>query len=336
MKNYALEWKKNINLKQIAYNDFISLPDKSGLYFEKVDGMLGFLVYDNSNLFFQTTTGKTIENIPALLEYKTLFNKLGINEAKIAGELAARKANTLLPFNLTTSIVKTPTKGNNADLIFHYPVDIVSLNGNPYNIKESTNFLSRNIGKIGLPHISLVNYSYGHKDMFRSLYESILEKQGYDGVVVRDYGGKNYKVKFVNTVDLVIIGAGHTEMKAWQSKQVSYLLSSFIDKNGILRSSSKIGTGFTHASRTWFYDYIMKNKLYEKNGDIFVPPKLVVEMKYFRNRITDTPSYEYQNNEFVPKGNMKSITFSHSSFERIRDDKQANLFDVRLEQVPEW
>jgi ATP-dependent DNA ligase len=116
---------------------------------------------------------------------------------------------------------------------------------------------------------------------------------------------------------------------------VSYLHTAFIDKNGIFRSSSKIGTGFTASRRAEFFRYLNENKLYEKKGEIFVKPERIIEIKYFRYRITPTPSYKLED-EYKYVGDKNSITFSHPSFERIRQDKRPNRFDTRLQQIPEF
>ena len=112
--------------------------------------------------------------------------------------------------------------------------------------------------------------------------------------------------------------------------------TAFIDKNGLFRSSSKIGTGFTKPQRIKLFKYVKENSLYKENGEHFLKPQMVVECKYFRYRITDTPTYKFENGIYKQVGNNRSITFSHPSFERIRGDKKATKYDTRLEQIPEF
>ena len=299
--------------------------------------MLGALIYkENEYSFLQTTSGGSITDIPVITEYEILFKKLGIKSAILIGELVARKGGRILPFNMTQSIVKKHYLPQNKDLIFHYAVDVNDINKKTYGYKQALSFLFKHIGKVGLPHIKMPKTIVGGLTEFRNLYNEIKDDPGFDGVVARGVGGKNYKIKFVDTADVVIIGAGNENMKSWPRGQVSYLLTSFIDKNGIYRSSSKIGTGFTQPVRKTYFNYIKKNALYSEKGEIFVKPKLVVEVKYFRYRITNTPSYRFINGRYDQVGNDLSITFSHPTFERPRTDKRANKDDVRLEQIPEF
>lgn len=336
MQNYANKWKKDSKFRQITYSDFVSIPDDVGIYMAKVDGMLGGLIFDKDNFFFQTTTGKEHVDLPALTEYSVLFKKYGITQAIVMGELVAQRGGTILPFNETQSIVKKSYIPANKDLIYHYPVDIVSLNNKNFTFSKAMSFLSRVIGKIGLPHIKLPKYEIGKLEVFRKLYKEILGKPGYDGVMARNYNGKNYKIKFVETADVVIMGAGHEDMIAWNKGEVSYLLTAFIDKDGLFRSSSKIGTGFSKPQRIKLFKYVNDNYVYKENGDYFLKPHMVVETKYFRYRITPTPTYKFENGIYKHVGNNTSITFSHSSFERIRVDKKATKYDTRLEQIPEF
>lgn len=337
MVNYAKEWKQKINLQQISYNDFVSFDIENTIFSAKVDGMLGAFVYHQGDRsFFQTTTNKQIFDLPVIDEYEIMLNKINVKSAVIIGELVAQAKGAIFPFNETQSIVKTSYKLENKDLVHHYPVDIISVDNQKYSYNQALSFLFKHIGTVGLPHIHLPETRKGDLDTFRRMFSVYEHKSGYDGIVARDVKGKNYKIKFTSTVDVAIIGAGHKEMPAWKKNQISYLLTAFMDKDGIFRTSSKIGTGFKTPIRKMFYDYIMKNKLYEKNGEIFVQPQKVVELKFFRFMITNTPAYRFTGKKYVIVGKRKSITFSHPSLVRIRSDKVVDKQDVRLEQIPEF
>ena len=333
MKNYALDWKVKSKFSQVPYEDFIiDHRGVRGEFIEKVDGMLGALVYDGKDAFFQTTTGKEMRDLPVISEYMGIFRKFKVKNAIVLGELVAKKNGTILPFNATQSVVKTSYKENNKALVYHYPFDIIEWNGQKVNFKQASDFIKKNF--TGLDYISIPQSVSGDIKVFRKMYKALKNKVGFDGLIVRA-DGKIYKVKFTDTADVVVIGAGAVGLPAWNKRQVSYLLTGFIDSKGIVRTSSKIGTGFNAPRRAELYKYIQENKWYEKSGEIFVKPKLIIEVKFFRYRITDTPAYRV-GKEYIPVGNKKSITFSHPTFERLRPDKGANRFDTRLQQIPEF
>jgi len=339
MENYALTWKKKVNFKELPYDDFISkFYDMSSTYsLEKIDGILGVLVYrEGKKPFFQLTGGGLISDIPVLYEHETWLKKLGIKSIVLVGELVGQKFRTILPFNQTESIVKTSYLPQHQDLVHHYLCDVYSINGKKVDFKEAVSFIAKNYGKIGLSHVHVPRIVYGNITALRKLFAEVKDKQGVDGVVVRDLKGRNFKLKYTGTADLVIIGAGNIGMPAWPKNQISYLLSSFIDEKGIFRSSSKIGTGFTDKERSDFFKYVKNNQLYEEGGDIFVKPELIVQMKYYRFRITPTKTYKFVKGKYIYIGNRMSVTFSHPSFERLRPDKKPVPYDVRLEQIPDW
>ena len=339
MKNYADLWKKHVNFKEVSYDDFVTkYYGMSNTYLiEKIDGMLGALIcQEGKTPVFQFSGGGVMSDAPVLYEQASWLKKLGIKDIILIGELVAQKFRTILPFNQTSSIVKTAYLPQHQDLVHHYVYDVYSIGNKRLNFKEAITFIAKNYGKIGLPHVHVPKIVYGDMKAFRRLFAEVKDKSGIEGVVVRDLKGRNIKVKETGTVDLAIIGAGNVGMPAWPKKHISYLMSSFIDKDGNFRSSSKIGTGFTHKERADFFKYIMSNKLYEEKGDFLVSPKIVVQMKYYRVRITPTPTYKFVKGRYVFIGNRMSVTFSNPTFERLRPDKKPVPYDVRLEQIPDW
>ena len=338
MKNYALEWKKSLNLHQHSYESFVTdYPViHNGIYMEKIDGIQGTVIHNSDGTVFQTTSGNIINEIPAMFEYQKFFESNKIKEAIIPGELVAKKNGTVLPFNETQSVVKKFRVESNKDLIYHYPVDIISLNGKNINFKQAISFIIKSFGKT--QHITLPEISIGDLELFRKLYNDVKRKPGFDGVVARDVGGRNHKIKFTSTADLVVIGAGKEGMPAWNKGQVSYLLTAFIDKHGKFRTSSKVETGFTQMKRAALYKMVDDLSLYKSNGELYVKPMLVIEVKYFRYRITPTLTYKFNANtgRYEQDGERKSVTFSNATYERIRQDKKPNRYDTRLEQLPEW
>lgn len=334
MSNYSDQWKKDAKFRQVSYDEFVTIPFSKGTFMQKVDGMLGTFVFSQNNKsFFQTTTGKEIADIPVIIEYEKLLTKMGVSEAKIPGELTAEKNGKILPLNEIQSIVKRSREEQNKDLIHHYPVDVISLNNSKVSFSQALRFISKSFKS--QKHITLPKIVSGDLNDFRKLFSETMQP-GFDGVIAREIAGKNYKIKYVNTVDLVIIGAGNLTYPAWLKKQISYLLTAFIDKDGNYRSSSKVGTGFTEKQRADFYDYITKNTLYMNRNEFFIKPEKIIEIKYFRTRITDTPIYMYAGKQYMNLGMKKSVTFSHPSFVRMRPDKVPNKLNARLEQIPDF
>ena len=340
MTNYALDWKKSVKLRDLPYGVFISKFMKAPSFYsiEKVDGQLGALVYrEGKSSFFQSTGGGIVSDIPAIYEYETILKRAGIKQAILIGDLVAMKFGTVLPFNQTESIVKRFHVTENKPLIHHFLFDVYSFDRKRIkDYRQALSILGKYFDRKKLVNINIPKIAYGDIRIFRKLYVDTKDSPGFDGVVVRLVDGKNYKVKYTANVDLVVIGAGHERLPSWPRKQVSYLLTSFIDSKGIFRTSSKVGTGFTASERSFFFKYINERSLYDENGEIFIRPEMIIQVKYYRVRITKTPAYRFTKDRYEAVGDELSATLSHPSFERIREDKKPTKFDVRLEQIPSF
>ena len=340
MKNFALEWKDYIKLKEIPYKDFASTLFSHGRAYclEKVDGMLGALVYiRNQEIYFQTTTGGIISDIPVLQEYKLYIDKLnGIDHLVLIGELVAMKNLMILPFNEIMSIVKTPHISNHASLINHFLFDVLYINDKRItNYHAAVLFLHSYFDDRRLERVHIPKYKYGDLEDFQVLYNDVLKKDGYDGIVVRELNGKNYKVKPQQTFDLAVIGAGNTEMPAWKKEQVSFLITAFVDKDGMFRVSSKIGTGFTSKVRSELYQYVLKNRISESNkGNFLIKPELVIEVQCLRYQFKEMPCFKYDGIKFIDFDNKLSCTLSIPKFIRIREDKKVGSIETGLAQIP--
>jgi len=338
--NYALDWKKFVNLRELPYDVFVSKFMKAPSFYsiEKVDGQLGALVYrEGKPSFFQSTGGGIVKEIPVIYEYETILKKIGVKQAILMGDLVAMKFGTVLPFNQTESIVKRFHVVENKPLIHHFLFDVYSFDKKRVkDYREALSILGKYFDRKKLVNIHIPKIAYGDIRVFRKLYADTKDLPGFDGVVVRLVDGRNYKVKYTANVDVVVIGAGHERLPSWPRKQISYLLTAFIDSKGIFRTSSKVGTGFTAGERASFYKYVNERPLYGEGGEVFVRPKLVIQVKYYRVRITKTPAYRFTRDRYEPIGDELSATFSHPTFERIREDKRPTKFDVRLEQIPSF
>lgn len=340
MENYCIAWKKRVNFKEDTYDEFIKdNPNfQNAFYLQKIDGMLGILIYEKGKeCFFQTTTGAEIRNLPVLEDYKNSLSRFNnIQSIKIVGELIAKKGNNLLPWGESQSILKTLSRSN-TDLVHHYCYDIYELNGKKIDFKQSITFLESMISK-EFKHIDIPSYSYGGLIILKLMYKKYVSTNitGIEGIVIRT-DRKNFKIKPFFTLDLVVIGAGNVNMVTWEREQISYLIPAFVDKNKNFRITSNIGTGFDFATRNYFYDYVQKNKTMDQDikGNFFVKPELIIEVKFLRYHVNDMDCYSYKNGVYTKIGKKESVTLINPRFNRIRIDKKINDFDVRLNQIPE-
>lgn len=337
MKNYALEWKKYVNFKELSYDNFISqnINISNAFYLEKIDSMLGMLIYEKGKLpYFQTTTGAIISDLPCLDEYYKILNKeKDINFLVLAGEISVIKNGKLLEWGPSQSIIKTSYIEDNKNLIHHYVYDIFLENNKKIPYNEVVNKLHKIFNFNKTDYIHFPEYDYGGIKDFSNLYKKVINiKTGIEGIVIRT-NFKNYKIKPYLSFDVVIIGAGNENMISWSKKQISYLIVAFLDEHKNFITTSHIGTGFTYKERELFYSYINENKVMLKNGEVFCKPKIVIEVYCKKNLPNTFMSYKYENQLYVEIGKRKSISLIDPRFIRIRIDKNINDYDVRITQI---
>jgi ATP-dependent DNA ligase len=342
MINYALEWKKYVNFKELPYNDFIStFSNIHGYYLEKYDGRLSALVYSKGNrTYLQSTTGIKFYDLPVIDEYDKILNSMNVENAVLMGELIAIRNGTILRFNESESVIKLSRLEQNKPLIHHYLYDVYVINGKKNrDYSFSVKYIQNNFKNKKLNFINFPGIDSDGIEGFKKLYKDsvIGKKPGVEGIVARTSKG-NFKIKPVMTFDMVIIGVGNEHMISWNRSQISYLIPAFLDKDGHFRRSSNIGTGFTHTMRNEFFNFYQQKNLgpIDTKGDFFVYPKIVIEVQWRNFHIQEMECYAFEKGKFVYVGKKPSISMIMPSFKRIREDKKINDWDLRLEQIPNF
>jgi len=338
MRNYIEEWKNKVRFLAIGYDEFIEKFDKiSDLYFlEKLDGQSTAAVYDRKECFFQTPVGSKIEDIPAVYEYKTILEKLKVKSAVFVGELVAQKMGTILSFAQSESVIKTSYKPENAEIIHLYLFDILELDGKPVSFPAAIKFLTKNFSN-KTTRLHIPNVSRGGVEEFRQIYQRTIQKGlGFEGIIIRLPNGRALKVKPTLSFDLALLGAGNLKMRTWPKGHISYLISAFMDRKGIFRLTSRVGTGFDFKQRSELFKYVNNEYIIEKNNELFVPPTRVIEVEFQNYDIQDMPSYNFTKGTYEETGKKLSTSMRFPRFSRFRDDKKITVNDLRLEQIPQF
>lgn len=336
MINYSEEWKKYVNFISIDYDTFIDdYKNKKFFYSNKIDGQLSALVYNrNESCKLLSINNIVIENIPILKEYKYILDKYFMfNNAVLIGELVGVKNNNILPFSGSMGIIKTYSK--NGEYINQFLYDFYYTNNKKIEYKESLYYLNR-LKNIKTKYIHVLNQKFGNINIFNKYWKEIDLSKGIEGVVARNDNGNAIKIKPKNSFDLVVVGCGNKNMISWNRDQISYLIVAFVDENNNFRYCSKVGGGFSLKLREYFYDYCMKNKLYSTvKGEIFIKPKLVIEVEFGDYNKTIDKCYEYKKNNYNFIGKKETYSLRFPRFIRIRDDKKVNNYECGFRQIPE-
>lgn len=340
MTNYTAEWRDLVKFKEIKYDEFVTTFESTkAIFSRKVDGMLGAFIYNNELQAFQTTTGQLLQNIPVIGEYTSIIknSNQNINNSVFMGELVCQVNNIIMPFNKTVSVVKTPNVDEHDLLIHHYIYDVLYYNGHKIkSYKEALRLLSQLFDVRKTQRIHFPTTIEGDLNDFRHMFTVTKTMQGYDGVVVRQELGKNYKVKPSISFDMVVIGAGNTEMNAWPKGQISYLIVALMDKFGNYRMSSRVGTGFSEKEREYFFKFANANRVSDiVKGQFMIKPLKVIEVTFLGYDVKQLQAFKFEDEKYRSMGYRNSVTLRHARMTKIRDDKSPTYDNVKVEQVPE-
>jgi hypothetical protein len=331
-KNPIAIWKKEMNLTSISKEDFPIDWIKRYYFLEKIDGELNCLMYErDSDISFITRSDMMRTDLLVLDEYKNILDRSNFSSIVIMGEGTAIRNGVILPFNQIQSILKTAYKNSENDNMYHHhPFDIFSINGKRYtgNWESRVNII-RNLFK-GSKRIHPIRYIKG--DLNRA-WDRFLTTFGVEGLVARN--GKNFKIKKSFSFDLAIVAVGNTNMKSWSRGQISYLKVAFMNEPGEFILATNIGTGFTTKFREDLFNWAQKNKIEEKNNEIWVKPTTVVETRWLRIRNTNMPTYKYiPGRGYKYIGDKFGYSLMQSSLIGLRNDKKVSVFDIGFRQIP--
>lgn len=332
--SYTRDWRDTVHFVEMSYNDFVSflMSSKEKFYFsQKVDGELNALVYEKDKTpFFITKSGVIHDrDYPVLKEYRDILDKTKIENIVIIGELVALEGKRQFPFNRSQSIVQT----GDVNLVHHFVFDMYELNSalvwGKYKFPELEKMFKTT-------HIHQPVWVYGGVNEFRKMWDRIVSQGKGEGVVARnpDKPKTLYRIKNVQTIDCAVVAAGKELEKAWDKNQMGYLRLAFLDKNNNFLLTSKCGTGFSTKIRLEMFQWAHRNFVEKKSGELWLPPQLIVEVKYRRARKSKLPLLKYENNQYKILGTDDGVMMDHVSFVRFRNDKVLEYKDLSINQFP--
>jgi bifunctional non-homologous end joining protein LigD len=262
------------------------------IYEPKLDGIRALLHY-GKNPTFESRNGKDLT---------ARFSNIGLPLIKastcvIDGEIVAfdRKGNP--DFNLLQ---------NNGQAVF-VAFDILEKDG--VNLRNKPLMERKKVLQATLKEnatVQLIFYAEEGKKLW-----SAMKKRGAEGVIAKKKDsvyqvGKRsdswVKIKFLQTVDAIVIGFTETKRK------ISSLALGLYD-DGTITFVGKVGTGFDEQFIEKFYPQLIKNKTIKRGYGltkeiISVKPRFVAEIKYL---------------EFTPDCKLRAPVFI-----RLRDDKDVS------------
>lgn len=259
-------------------------------------------------------------------EMRKILDKLGINEAIFLGEVYSVTDGKM--DKLPTFVHKIRSKDSNLLKDVRIALfDLVSVNGKkvkqPYSFRigEIENWVKSGKRVHVVPHVEVK--SLEDIDKF---WKEWVESGNYEGLVARD-GTSIYKIKPEKSVDAVMIGVNKKD--TLKDGIVTSIMLALMRKDGCFVKLSDVAVTDSKL-RVALYQFFRSRKLREDKNTIYIRPEIVFEVGYIDSLSSVRPVF----GEGLKKvGKMKFFSLVSPKILRLRDDKDVDVEDLRLEQI---
>lgn len=330
------KYKEQLDFKSKNYEEIEAYVENKPLVISiKIDGVLNAAKYLDGKTYLATREGRITEELPVTEEISKLLN--GKQETILFGELYGVDADGKeLPLNETVSITRKPKSPEDENRIKFGIFDIYKYDG---KLVEENDYWKRLL----LVQELFENGKYVHpvyaknedgSSAIKKMWEEEVLREGHEGVVLH-IEGDTIKIKPTKTVDCLVIAVKPNLEKGFASS----LFLALMDKDGIFRSTSFVGTGLKEEERVDWLNYANENKALAPNHDELIWLDLnknprIVEVDYERPIVKNTESFEFTTGEWKQLEEERlSATLIKPRFIRLREDKKVTENDLRLTQI---
>jgi ATP-dependent DNA ligase len=344
------KYKKNTIKKFISLNQDQIDTKLAGSNFSvtrKIDGEFAILFWDGENAFIINIGGKVRTNLPCTEAAEEIFKSSGIKEAIIPSELHTEENEERKRVFDVLSTIANPSLHDNLKLA---PFDILSLNNDEF-ISDSYEKTHEKLLELfnDNNYVKPVKYQLvNSKAKVKEIFDLWVIKNEAEGLVVRSELPFIYKIKPQYNIDVVVVG--FSERISEGKGQIRSLLLALMPEKDHYQIIGRVGGGFSEETRRELFNKFMPMTIEsnyietDSNHTAFhmIKPDIVIEIN-INDILFENVSGPILNPLLVLKDNVYSriasingIGIIFPSFERIREDKNVDLNDVRLEQIHEF
>ncbi len=331
----------------------------------KVDGEYALFVYDagdpdgEKSYFCNSSSHRVHMGLPVNADLEKMLNSKGVTRIMIAGELFAALGD---PPNFDgrtrtpelTARLRKPGGQDDLDRVGYRAFDLVSFEGEQWLKKHyhdrfhKLRELLPDKGRAGTVKTYIM-----HDDKLSDFFEEVVVKGKAEGIVVRNSETfRGYKVKPVNTLDAVIIGAvGGLEGSKIDPDALASTLVALRYPDGTYQLLAQVGGGLNDTQRKEIYQ---KLKFVTQHGFVgatadgrafrLVKPEHVAQVLYLdiistnsygKQIMQPTLKYDPQQGTWEIGRNMPFVHLISPRFAdpALREDKHPDTSDVRVGQV---
>ncbi len=320
-----------------------------GEYFisRKIDGEFTCLVYRNGEAFSVNPGGVVRYGAKFHRQAARQLEKAGVRSALLGGELYVNRPDGKRPrVHDVVRVARKPADQAAVDSLGFGIFNIYDLDGVDLSMRYADAIEKLREILDGLVH-PVETVTGDEKTIFRQ-YAQWVEKEGAEGVVVRNDRAGVFKIKPRHTLDLAVVG--FTEGIDDRAGLLHSLLLAVIRKDGSFQIIARVGGGFSETQRAALLEQLkplaVESDYAEVNSDRvayqMIQPGLVVEISCLdiisrtsHGNTIDRMILEWNadDNRWGGVRRLPLCSLISPQFLRLRDDKDANADDVRLSQL---
>lgn len=317
----------------------------------KVDGEFTVLIYRDGVAFTLNPGGTVRVGLPFLTEAAKRFKDAGIREAMVAGELFAdRQANGRPRVHDVVMVARKPESAADLKKLRFAVFDLISRDNAPVTTPFSQNWKQLQ-SWFGSGELIRTVDAKPAKDSaeIKKLYETWVETEGAEGLVVRSDEAGTFKIKPRHTLDCAVIG--FAESASDRQGMLHDMLLGIKRQDGTLQMLGRVGGGFSDDQRRTMLsdlkDMVVYSEYAEVNSDHvayqMVQPEWVVEVSCLdllaettrggpiNRMVLDYREQGTRGYQVVTK--LPLATIISPQFVRKREDKRVRAEDCGIRQV---
>ncbi len=316
----------------------------------KMDGELAVLVFSGGETLLVNPGGTVRLGLPLLAEAHKQLSRAGVKSALIAGELYYRHPSGSRPRVYDVShAARQPSGQNELDNLCFAAFDIIDLDGQPAPSRHADTFarLQKLLG--GGQRVHPVEATQVKTvEEIEQYFQSWVEQQGGEGLVLRSDTAGSFKLKPRHTLDVAVVG--FTESGDERKGMLHDLLVAVVRKDGGLHLLGRVGGGFSDEERRSFLSELKELATasdYAESGPDHVAyqmvrPEWVIEISCLdlmaqtsRGGAIDKMVLNWDADAkcYTPLRRLPLATPISPNFVRRRLDKQVTTLDVRAKQL---
>jgi len=336
----------------LAPNEIDSLPQSSLLVSPKIDGQFWCLLVETGEALLIAPNGKVLSgDLPLLAEAKRTVASRSTGRTLVAGELfALRKEGR--PRVGDVSAALGGGEGAEVARLGFFAFDLLD-GGDAQSPQPAAEYAERlrvleRLFEGGQRVKAIKTERVDSREEVKRLFAEWVEGGKGEGLVVRSFDGRIYKLKPLFTIDAAVIG--FTEQTDARDHVRSLLLAVMRD-NGQYQLIGSCGNLGSDSFRGELYQKLApavtesKYRYASSTGALFrfVAPREVVEIS-----VTDLQTEDGESRPkrcmvldfdpaqgWVPLQLKAGVSLIHPIMTRLRDDKEVNAVDVRASQILE-